>query len=69
MIKVGTQSWKQVYACHLEVDVEAWRITVYNDCDELDYCERCVSPEGLLWVFNSGERTDPIALLSIEHQS
>ncbi|MNM34856.1 hypothetical protein D3C81_455160 [compost metagenome] len=69
MTKVGSQSWEQLYACHSEVDVEGWRITIYNDCDELDYCERCVSPEGLHWIFDSGERTDPIALLSTwEHQ-
>lgn len=46
MTKVGSQSWEQSYACHFEVDVEGWRITIYNDCDGVDYCERCVSPEG-----------------------
>ncbi|MCG3646526.1 hypothetical protein L9T92_24795, partial [Pseudomonas putida] len=46
MTKIGSQSWEQVYACHFEVDIEGWRITIYNDCDELDYCERCVSPDG-----------------------
>ncbi|MEN5033858.1 hypothetical protein [Pseudomonas sp. TWI929] len=46
------------------------RITIYNDCDELDYCERCVSPEGRRWDFDPGDRTDPIALLSTwEHQT
>ncbi|MGJ7547589.1 DUF7693 family protein [Pseudomonas alloputida] len=70
MTKVGNQSWAQLYACHFEVDVEGWRITIYNDCDELDYCERCVSPEGNCWDFNPGDRTDPIALLSTwEHQN
>lgn len=58
------------YACHFEVDVEGWRITIYNDYDELDYCERCVSPDGQRWDFDPGDRTDPIALLSTwEHQS
>ncbi|MNE88359.1 hypothetical protein D3C80_1856620 [compost metagenome] len=46
MTKVGSQTWEQLYACHFEIDVEGWRITIYNDCDEVDYCERCVSPEG-----------------------
>lgn len=46
MTKIGSQSWEQVYACQFEVDVDEWRITIYNDCDELDYCERCVSPDG-----------------------
>ncbi|WP_409283044.1 hypothetical protein [Pseudomonas putida] len=70
MTKIGSQSWEQVYACHFEVDVDGWRITIHNDCDELDYCERCVSPDGQRWHFDPGDRTDPIALLSTwEHQS
>ncbi|MGO3987226.1 hypothetical protein ABI582_22980 [Pseudomonas sp. SAS7] len=70
MTKVGSQSWAQLYACHFEVDVEGWQITIYNDCDELDYCEKCVSPDGQRWVFDPGDRTDPIALLSTwEHQT
>ncbi|MBI6884301.1 hypothetical protein JEU22_10295 [Pseudomonas putida] len=70
MTKVGNQTWEQVYACHFEIDVEGWRITIYNDCDELDYCERCVSPDGQRWDFDLGDRTDPLALLSTwEHQT
>ncbi|MNP76282.1 hypothetical protein D3C76_1734900 [compost metagenome] len=64
MTKIGSQCWEQLYVCHFEVDVEGWRITIYHDCDELDYCERCVSPEGKRWDFDPGGRTDPIALLS-----
>ncbi len=70
MNKVGSLSWAQLYACHFEIDVEGWRITIYNDCDELDYSERCVSPDGRRWDFDSGDRTDPISLLSTwEHQT
>jgi probable phosphoglycerate mutase len=72
MTKVGAQTWDEVYACHFIVDVEGWRITLYNDCDELDYCEECVSPDGRRWRFDPGDRfgTDPVALLSTwEHQT
>lgn len=72
MAKVGRQTWDEVYACHFIVDVEGWRITLYNDCDELDYCEECTSPDGRRWSFGIGERmgTDPVALLSTwEHQT
>ncbi|MBK4992381.1 hypothetical protein IAE39_000555 [Pseudomonas sp. S37] len=70
MTKVGSQTWDDVYACHFEVDVEGWRISIYNDCDELDYCEQAASPGGQRWNFDPGARTDPIALLSAwEHQS
>ncbi|WJN48601.1 DUF7693 family protein [Pseudomonas asiatica] len=72
MHKVGEQSWDEVYACHFIVDVEGWRLHLYNDCDTLDYCEEAVSPEGRRWAFDPGDRfgTDPVALLSTwEHQT
>jgi hypothetical protein len=72
MIKVGHQSWDEVYAGHFLVDVDGWRLSIYNDCDDLDYCEECVSPDGRRWSFDSGDRygTDPVALLSVwEHQT
>jgi probable phosphoglycerate mutase len=72
MTKVGVQTCDEVCACHSIVDVEGWRITIYNDCDELDYCEECLSPDGRRWSFVPGDRfgTDPIALLSTwEHQT
>ncbi|MBA1200774.1 hypothetical protein G7009_03110 [Pseudomonas capeferrum] len=70
MTKIGDQTWDEVYACHFVVNVEGWRITIYNDCDELNYCEQAVSPDGQCWDFDSGDRTDPIALLSTwEHQT
>ncbi len=69
MAKIGEQTWDEVYACNFVVDIEGWRITIYNDCDELDYCEQAVSPDGQRWDFDPGDRTDPIALLSMwEHQ-
>ena len=72
MTKVGSQTWDDVNACHFPVDVDGWRITLYNDCDTLDYCEEAVSPDGLRWGFDPGDRygTDPVALLSTwEHQT
>ena len=72
MTKVHAHTWDEVYAWHFVVDVEGWRITIYNDCDELDYCEECVSPDGRRWRLDAGDRygTDPIAMLSTwEHQT
>lgn len=72
MIKVGEASWDEIYAGHFVVDVGGWQISIYNDCDALDYCEECMSPDGRDWSFDSGDRygTDPIALLSTwEHQN
>ena len=72
MTKVGHASWDEVYAGHFVVSVEGWHISIYNDCDSLEYCEDCVSPDGRRWSFESGDRfgTDPVALLSTwEHQA
>lgn len=66
MTKVSLASWDETYAGHFVASVEGWRISIYNDCNTLDYCEECISPEGRLWSFEAGDRfgTDPIALLS-----
>ena len=66
MTKVGQESWDGIYAGHLTVDVGGWLISTYNNCAELDYCDKCVSPHGRRWSFDSGDRygTDPVALLS-----
>lgn len=71
MMKVHPQSWHEVYAGHFIIDVGDWRITLYNDCDELDYCEACACTDGRGWSFDPGARygTDPVALLSTwEHR-
>jgi len=72
MTKLGQESWDEVYAGHFLVDIDGWQVSIFNDCDTLDYCEECVSPEGRRWSFDSGDRfgTDPVALLSTwEHQT
>lgn len=70
--KVGQESWDEVYACHFQVDIDGWRLSICNDCDTLDYCEECVSPEGRRWSFDSNDSlgSDPVALLTAgEHQA
>ncbi|WP_238785880.1 hypothetical protein [Pseudomonas sp. S35] len=72
MTKLGQSSWDEIFAGHFIVDVEGWRVSIYNGGDALDYCETCVSPDHRCWTFGSGDRygTDPIALLSTwEHQT
>lgn len=72
MSKVGHESWDEIYAGHFQINVDGWKVSIYNDCDELDYCENCVSPDGRRWSFDAGDRygTDPVALLSVwEHQT
>ena len=68
MTRVGQMSDSD----HLEVQVGGWRISIYSNCGELDYCQTCISPDGRRWSFDSGARygTDPVALLSTwEHKT
>jgi len=72
MVRASPQTWDELYTGILLVEIEGWNITIFNDCDELDYCEACVSSDGQRWSFDSGNRygTSPIALLSTwEHQT
>jgi hypothetical protein len=72
MTKMDDEPWDGIYAGHFHVRVDGWELAIYNDCNELNYCEECVSPDGRRWSFDSGDRygTDPIALLSVwEHQT
>lgn len=72
MIRACAQTWDELYAGMFMIDVEGWSMTIFNDCEELDYRGGCVSPDGRRWSFDSGDRfgTDPIAMLSTwEHQN
>ncbi|QZI73776.1 hypothetical protein K5F93_23695 [Pseudomonas protegens] len=72
MTKVGHESWDEIHIGHFHVSVDDWEMSIYNNCDQLDYCEQCISPGGRRWSFDSGDRfsTDPVALLSTwEHQT
>ncbi|WP_342345929.1 DUF7693 family protein [Pseudomonas palleroniana] len=72
MSKVGHESWDEIYAGHFQINVDGWEISIYNDCDQLGYCEQCIRPDGRRWSSASGDRfgTDPVALLSTwEHQT
>ena len=72
MVRAGALTWDELYAGMFLFDIEGWSITIFNDCDELDYCEECICPVGRRWSFDSGDRygTDPVALLSVwEHQT
>lgn len=72
MTKMGNQTWDEVCPSQFVIDIDGWRITLHNDCGTLDYCKEAVSPDGLRWGFDPGDRygTDPVALLSTwEHQT
>ncbi|MGN2407779.1 DUF7693 family protein [Pseudomonas viridiflava] len=66
MRRLGTKSWPDIYCGQMTVETDGWVVTFYNDCDTLDYCDSCYSPDGRAYIFDSMQRygTDPVELLS-----
>ncbi|WP_277962739.1 DUF7693 family protein [Pseudomonas sp. RIT-To-2] len=66
MRRLGEQSWSQIYCGRMSVEADGWVITFQNECDTLDYCDSCHSPDGRAYAFGSLQRfgTDPVELLS-----
>ncbi|MGP4958104.1 DUF7693 family protein [Pseudomonas helleri] len=66
MRRLGEQSWAEIYCGLMTVETDGWVLTFYNDCDTLDYCDSCYSPEGRAYIFDSLQSysTDPVELLS-----
>ncbi|MEB3841180.1 DUF7693 family protein [Pseudomonas guariconensis] len=66
MRRLGARSWSEIYCGQMTVETDGWVLTLYNDCDTLDYCDSCYSPDGRAYVFDSTQQygTDPVELLS-----
>ena len=70
MRRLGEQSWVEIYCGSITVEADGWVLKFYNDCNTLDYCDSCYSPEGRAYVFDSLQpySTDPVELLSTREQ-
>jgi hypothetical protein len=70
MTRSSTQSWSEIYHGLVPVEIDGWRLTLFNDCDTLDYCEYCRSPEGRVGTLELWQRdgADPVELLSAWEQ-
>ena len=69
--RLSTQTWSEIYCGMMTIEVEGWVITLYNDCNSLDYCDSCYSPDGRSYDYSSplNQGTDPVELLSsTEHE-
>ncbi|MGF6555478.1 hypothetical protein ABIA48_001858 [Pseudomonas sp. S30_BP2TU TE3576] len=66
MTRSSTQSWSEIYHGLMPVEIDDWALTLFNDCDTLDYCEYCRSPDGRVGTLELWQRdgADPVALLS-----
>lgn len=66
MTRAGERSWHEMNAGLFLVHVGNWTLAIYNDAEEIDYCEWCLDPEGRRWSLDSSSHCggDPIELLS-----
>lgn len=66
MQRVCSQSWNEIHNGHMPVEIDGWMLTLFNDCDTLDYCENCRAPDGRVGTLEAWQRygTDPVDLLS-----
>jgi hypothetical protein len=66
MTRSSIQSWSEIYHGLMPVEIDGWRLTLFNDCDTLDYCEYCRSPDGRVGTLELWQRdgADPVELLS-----
>ena len=66
MMRSAIQSWNEIYHGLMPIEIKGWRLTLFNDCDTLDYCEYCRSPDGRVGTLELWQRDgpDPVDLLS-----
>ena len=69
-------SWARAFAGDVSFMVGDWRVTFFNDCDELDYTDRAEAPDGRKadrddWCREAGEGRwqCPLSHLSLEEQA
>jgi hypothetical protein len=66
MMRISIQSWNEIYHGLMPIEIEDWLLTLFNDCDTLDYCEYCRSPDGRVGTLELWQRDgpDPVDLMS-----
>lgn len=66
MMRSSIQLWNEIHHGLIPVEIYGWRIPLFNDCDTLDYCEYCRSPDGRVGTLELWHRdgADPVELLS-----
>jgi hypothetical protein len=65
MMRSSIQSWNEIYHGLMPVEIDGWQLTLFNDCDTLDYCEYCRSPDGRVGTLELWQRdgADPVEML------
>ncbi len=64
--RLDETDWADASGTAVTVGTDGWIITFHNHENGRFHCERCESPDGRTYLFDSSQRygTDPIELLS-----
>jgi hypothetical protein len=73
IIRSSIPSWNEIYHGLMPVEIDGWQLTLFNDCDTLDYCEYCEycrSLDGRVGTLELWQRdgADPVELLSAKER-
>lgn len=69
IVAIGT-SWKDVYAGNVRFRIGGYTVTIFNDCNELDYIDSATAPDGREGDFDTWDNAsaEPVSLLTdLEH--
>jgi hypothetical protein len=56
MMRSSIQSWNEIYHGLMPVEIEGWQLTLFNDCNTLDYCEYCRPPDSRVGTLELWQR-------------
>lgn len=45
-VKPGARTWNEQFAGDVRFIVDGWEIVIFNDCDDFDYVDSVISPDG-----------------------
>ena len=54
-------SWDEVHAGDVTFWCDQWKITIFNDCDDIDYTDSFTTPEGRTYSY------DQLSSLNLDH--
>lgn len=56
MMRSSIQSWYEIYHGLMPVEIDGWQLTLFNNCDTLDYCEYGRTPDGRVGTLELWQR-------------
>ncbi|MEX5687876.1 DUF7693 family protein [Pseudomonas silesiensis] len=66
MKRVSSQSWSKIDHGQMPIAIDGWHLTLFKDCNALEYCGDCRAPDGRVGTLELWQRdgADPVNLLN-----